>query len=313
MSALRGYALVLVGAALWASLGLFYKQLVDGFGLTPATVAFFRALMTATILFAAHGAIWVWRGLRPFSTLTTWRHLGSLALFGLVGIATFFIVYATAVDLTGVGVAAVLMYTAPAWVTVISAFVLDEPLTRRKVAAVILAFTGAALVARIYDTETLQLNPLGILFGLGAGLTYGLYTLFSKVELRRHTPWTVLTFALGFGALFMLPVQNIDQVARAIRTPEIVLWLLAMALGPTLLGGLSFNMGLRDVPASNASVVATLEPVIATLLGWLLLDELLEWPQILGGALILGAVILLSRARTAGAQARAARAPDRAT
>ncbi|MBN1287767.1 MAG: EamA family transporter [Anaerolineae bacterium] len=294
---LRGYALVLVGAALWASLGLFYKRLVDGYGLSPATVAFFRALLTALILFAAQAVLAAQRRQRLFPTVTTRRHLGTLMIFGLVGIAAFYVIYANAIDLAGVGVAAVLMYTAPAWVTVISAFVLDEPLTRRKAAAVALAFAGAALVARAYELEALRLNPLGTLFGLGAGLTYGLYTLFSKLELRRHSPWTVLTFGLAFGALFMLPVQDMGAVAHAVRTPEIVLWLLAMALGPTLLGGVSFNMGLRAVPASNASIIATLEPVMATLLGWLLLGERLEWPQLLGGALILGAVLLLSRAR----------------
>ncbi len=299
---IRGYAFVILGAALWASLGLFYKHLIGGYGLSPTTVAFFRALLTALILFAAHAALWAVRGRRGriFPTLTTWRDVMHLAVFGLVGIAAFYIVYANAIDLAGVGVAAVLMYTAPAWVTVISAFLFGEALTRRKGAAVMLAMAGAALVARVYELEALRLNPRGVLFGLGAGLTYGLYTLFSKFNLRRHSPWTILNISLAFGALFMLPVQDMEEISRALAAPQALFWLLAMALGPTLLGGVSFNIGLRDVPASNASIVATLEPVIATLLGWLLLDERLDWPQLAGGALILGAVVLLSRRRAAG-------------
>jgi DME family drug/metabolite transporter len=303
---LRGYALVLLGAALWATLGLFYTHLIDDFGLSPRTVVFFRALLTAAVLFAAHVAAWGARGRAGgvFPSVTRWRDLAGFAVFGAVGIAVFYNVYVNAVDLTGMAVAAVLMYTAPAWVTVISALFMGEQLTRIKAAAVVLAMAGAGLVARIYDPNVLRLNPRGVLFGLGAGLTYGLYTIFSKVNLRQHPPWTVIAFALGFGSLFMLPFQDFAEVAGAVTSPETLPWLLGVTLGPTLLGGISFNMGLRDVPASNASIIATLEPVIATVLGWQFLGETLEWLQLGGGVLVLGAVMMLSRTRRGGTGGR---------
>ncbi len=294
---LRGYGLVLLGATLWASMGLFYKHLIGHYGLTPMTIVFFRTLLTMLVLFAAHAVAWAARGHkgRIFPTITSRRDLTRLALFGLFGVALFYNVYATAVDLTGVGMAAVLMYTAPAWVNVFAALFMGEALTRYKAAAVGLAFVGAALVARVYEPEVLRLNPLGILFGLGAGLTYGMYTMLSKINLRRHSSWTVVSFSLFFGLLFMLPVQDFGALAEATDSPETMLWLSALALGPTLMGGVSFHAGLSQVPASNAIIVATLEPVIATLLGWLILGEVLGWPQIIGGALVLGAVLLLRR------------------
>lgn len=64
---------------------------------------------------------------------------------------------------------------------------------------------------------------------------------------------------------------------------------------PTLGGGLAFNLGLRRVPASNASIVATLEPVIAAALGWAVWGERMEWPQVVGAGLVLGAVVVLQR------------------
>ncbi len=301
----RGYGLVLLAAILWGSLGLFYKQLLDGYGLDSLTIAFFRALLTTLILFAAHAVGWALRrpshAGRPAWGLPAvpWRDLGGFAAFGLLGVAAFYVVYAAAIDTAGMGISAVLMYTAPAWVTAISALLLGEPLTRSKGLALLLAIAGAALVARVYQFEALRLNPLGVLLGLGAGLTYGLYTLFSKVSLRRYPAWTVLTYALAFGTLFMLPFQSGEALVRAATTPPILAWLLAVALVPTLLAGISFNLGLRDLPASNASIVATLEPFVAIVLGGLFLGERLDWPQLLGGGLILGAVILLSARRPA--------------
>jgi len=97
------------------------------------------------------------------------------------------------------------------------------------------------------------------------------------------------------GALFLLPLQSPADLARALTTPSSVFWLLALGLVPTLGGGLAFNAALRLVPASNASIVATLEPAIATLLGWAFLGEQLETLQLLGGGLILTAVVILQR------------------
>ncbi|MBN1967145.1 MAG: EamA family transporter [Anaerolineae bacterium] len=295
----RGYALVLLAATLWGTLGLFYTHLLDGYGLSTLTLAFFRALLTALILF---GTRFVLRAMRPQRQQTdqqrvTRRDLAGFAVFGLLGVAAFYIVYAGAINRAGVGVSAVLMYTAPAWVTGLSALLLGERLTRRKGFALLLVILGAALVARLYDPGTLTLDPLGVLLGLGAGLTYGLYTLFSKVALRRFDVWTVLAWALAFGALFMLPVQSGEELARAATTPVILVWLVMTALVPTLLAGVSFNLGLRDLPASHASIVATWEPFVAVGLGALVLGEQFDVLQLGGGALIVAAVIVLSLGR----------------
>jgi DME family drug/metabolite transporter len=219
-------------------------------------------------------------------------------VFGLTGVAAFFVVYIDAIARIGMGMAAVLMYTAPAWVTLLSGLFFKERLGGLKVVAVLLACGGCALVGQVYDLASVRLNLLGILAGLGAGLTYGLYTLFSKVAQRRHTSWATLAYALGLGALFMLPLQSPADLIRAVTTPVSLFWLLMLALVPTLGGGMAFNGALRRIPASNASIVATLEPVIATLLGWAFLGEQMEMLQLLGAGLILAAVVILQREAT---------------
>ncbi|MDY7075937.1 MAG: EamA family transporter [Chloroflexota bacterium] len=285
---LRGYGLALTAAALWATLGLFYHRL-EAHSLPHLTIVFFRATVAALILFPILG----WR--QPNSLKLERRDWLLFAALGLFGVAAFYVVYIYAISLTGMGVAAVLMYTAPAWVTLISALFFKERLTWLKIGALLLACAGCALVGRVYDLDSVRLNLPGILAGLGAGLTYGLYTIFSKVAQHRHTAWGTLAYALGLGGLFMLPLQPLPDVGRALTTPAILFWLLMLGLIPTLVGGVAFNAALRRIPASDASIVATLEPVIAALLGWAFLGEQLESPQLLGAGLILIAVITLRR------------------
>ena len=283
---LRGYGLALAAAGIWATLGLFYKTLAS-YGLPLLTIVFFRAAVAAIVLFLALG------GLRR-SWLRLQRQDWPLFLtFGLFGVAAFYVVYIYAVSLSGVGMAAVLMYTAPVWVTLFDALILKERLNAVKVAALIVAVAGCVLISRAYDSVSVRVNLPGILAGLGTGLAYSAYIIFSKVAQRRYTTWTTLAYALGLGSLFLLPLQPMDGLARAFTTPPALLLLLLLGLLPTLGGGIAFNAAIRLLPASEASIVATVEPVIAALLAWAILGEQLEPLQLVGGAAILSAVGIL--------------------
>jgi DME family drug/metabolite transporter len=283
-----GYVLTLLAAVLWASMGLFYRSLIEEYGLRPLTVVFVRATVAAL-------ALWLALGLgRPRLLALKRRDLPFFVAFGLLGVALFYAVYVYAVDLAGVGVAAVLMYTAPAWVTVLSVPLFGERLTTPKMTALLLALLGAALVGRVYDLVGLRLNGLGIAAGMGASLGYAAYVLFCKAAARRgYRPWTALAFALAFGALFLAPLQSPDELALLLATPPALARALILGLVLTLGAGLAFNAALAVLPASVVSIVATVEPVIAMLLAYLLLGEQAGWPQVLGAALIITAVVLL--------------------
>lgn len=290
MRSVGGYGLILLAATLWATLGLFYKGLAAS-GLPLLTIVFFRAAIAALALFL----VLLWRD-RPSLRMTR-RDLLFFLTFGLIGVAAFYIVYIHAIDRAGMGVAAVLMYTAPIWVSLYSMLFLGERWTLRRGGALLLAVVGGALVGRAYDPTGMRLNGPGILAGLGAGLTYGAYTLFSKTAQRRHTAWATLAWALGIGALFLLPLQSPQTLARALASPSLLFWLVMLGLVPTLGGGLAFNLGLRRMPASHASILATWEPVMAAALGWAVWGEQMDGPQILGAASVLAAVILLQAPR----------------
>jgi len=290
----RGYLLILIAATLWATIGVFYKFLINDHGLTPLAAATLRGGIGGAILLC------VLLLLRADLRVPRREWPGFLA-YGVFGVALFFICYVNAIHLSGVAVAAMLMYTSPAWVAVISWRWLGERLDQRGVIALLLALLGAALVARIYDLAALRLNPglsqgegwLGMLAGLAAGLTYGLYSVFNKLLVRRHRPWVVQVYGLLIGAVTLALFVPRGELARGWATPASIALLLGLGLIPTLLASMAFAVGVQWVPVSVAAIVATCEPVVAAFFGYVLFAERLEPAQWIGAACILGAVLLL--------------------
>ncbi len=287
----RGYLLVALAACLWGSLGLFFRILHDYYGLSAIALAFLRAAIAGGILMLVVAFT------RPQLLRIPRHRIAFFIVYGFCGVAAFYFFYIQAVIQTSVTTAVVLLYTAPAFVTLIAWRAWSEAVTARKLFAVALAFVGCALIARVYDVTQLRLNAIGLAFGLGAGLTYALYTAFSKFALSQYASLTALTYALLFGALFLTPLQTLDGFEVLAREPSAWIFLFALALGPTLGALAIYNAGLRIVPASNASLVATLEPVVASALAFVALGERLEPLQVLGGAVVIGAAIWLNAGR----------------
>jgi drug/metabolite transporter (DMT)-like permease len=211
------------------------------------------------------------------------------AAYGAVSVAGFMTVYFAAIAFTTVATAAVLLYTAPAWVVLLARLFFGEPVTKMKGAAVALVFTGCALVAGTGGSRTVGLSPAGLLTGLGAGLTYALYSIFGKAALRRYSALTTVVYALGFGALFLLVASR-----GLAPVPPVGARALAYVIAiPTAGAYLLYVAGLQRVEAGRASVVATVEPVVAALSGALILHEPFGLMQWMGAALVLGGVILV--------------------
>lgn len=303
---LRGYGLVLIAAALWATLGLFYRVLTERYGLTTGVIVAYRAGIAAAVLIVALAIV------RPRLLRVRRRDWLYFALFGGVGVAAFFLLYIRATTTGPLAVAAVLLYTAPLWITLWSVLREGERLTRAKALALALAVGGCALVANIFDRANLAVNGLALLFGLLSGIAYAAYSLWSAEGTRRgYAIWTVVAYSLGIGALVLFALQPPAESLRPLRQPGAWPYLLAVGLGPSLLAQSCFTYGLRFVRTSNASILATIEPVIAALIGWLVVvpPEPLNGWQLLGGACVLAAVIVLTTRSGQPAEAAASSPP----
>jgi DME family drug/metabolite transporter len=281
----RGGLLILAAALLWSSIGVAGRFAFRA-GVAPLEAAFYRAAISFAGLLVLLGAT-NRRALRIRP-----GDLGLFAAFGLLGVAAFFVVYMIAINASTVATAAILLYTAPAFVIVLSALLFGETLTTPKAIAVACAFIGCVLVGRGYDLSSLRLNLPGVLAGLASGLAYALYTVFGKTALRSYTPLTTLTYALGFGTVFLGTLALATGVIPRSHPSSGWMALVYLALVTTLLAQALYLAGLRYIDAGPASLLATVEPVTAALLGYIVLGERLEGLQIAGGVLVVGAVML---------------------
>ena len=288
----RGYLLVACAAVLWALIGLFSRAILDR-GVAPLEIAFWRATL-AGAAFALHAAL-VGR-LR----LERGRDLVSLAAFALLGVTLFYAALVLAIETGGITLAFVLLYTAPAFVALLAWPLLGERLTRAKLALVALATLGVALVASGgSDAQGVQVSTVSLGWGLASGVAYASYYLFGKWVLVRYAPVTVFAVVLPIGALGLAPFVDF--------TPkDAIVWLLliTLALVSTYLAYLVYYTGLRQVEASRAVLVATVEPVIAAALAAAVHGERLGVLGVVGAALILTAALLAPWGRRQAASAR---------
>jgi len=206
-----------------------------------------------------------------------------------------FILFFHAIKYTTVAIATILLYTFPAWVLLLSIFILNEKLNKNKVLALFLTLLGCILLVQLYDQKFLELNLKGIIYGLFCGFGAALYTIFGKKALLKYDPFTVVTYALGFGALFLLFFRG-PKVLISVNYPFLAwVWIVALAIVPTLLGYSFYTRGLSYLEASKTGIVGTWEIVVASGLAFIIFSEELTFPQLTGAVLILWGIFIVSK------------------
>ena len=220
------------------------------------------------------------------------RELPLLALMGMSGVLGMNLLYYRSQQVSSLAVAAILLYTAPSIVVLFSTLIWKDPLTKRKLCALGLAFLGCSFVAGLFN-GSLSLSVQGLL-RLGSALTYASYTLFSRKALTWHGALTVLFYALlfaGLGALVLCPTQ---ELALLVTTSGAIPQTLCMMLFATVLPYVLYTKALAWLDDSGkAAILASVEPVVAALLGIVAFGEPLTLGVALGLVCVLGAVVLL--------------------
>ena len=284
-----GPLLIILAGCFWGSMGIFVRKLTT-YGFSSVQIVTIRITLAA-VVFAALLLIRNRAGFR-----ISLRDLPLFLGLGFGSILFFTICYFTAITMMPLSTAAILLYTSPIWIMLMSVLFFREKLNRRKILALALAFAGCVLVSGI-SGEGIPLT--GLLVGLGSGIGYGLYSILGTVALRKYSPYTVTTYTFLFAAagswLICNPADMISKISAAPDLPFLLFFCGLTALVTAVIPFLTYTLGLQTVEASRAGILATIEPMVATLIGILFFSEPLTVLSGLGILLILGAVILLNR------------------
>ena len=266
---------MLLAAASWALIGP-VSRLAQAAGLGPVEIAFWRALFG--------GGLFILHSLVKRQAPPRGRDLGGVVLFGLVGVSLFYLSYQLAVAYGGAALASVLLYTAPAWVVVGSLLFLRRPVVRTQIVLVIMTLLGVLLLS--WPQQGFKVSLAGVGWGLASGLTYALYYIYGKLQFTKYPPTVLFALALPVGVLGLLPWASFAPKSA------VVWWsLLTLSFVSTYLAYWFYSLGLRWLEATRASLVATLEPVLASLLAFVWWGERFSLLGYVGAALIILAVV----------------------
>lgn len=280
---------ILLAGVLWGCIGIFVRH-YTALGLSAMQNAFLRLALSA-ILFAIFILIYD-RNLFRIRLKDLWIFLGS----GILSVGVFTICYFRSIELSSLSVASILLYTAPVFVMLFSLIFFKEKLTPAKIAALILAVFGCAMTVGVIGGG-LSVSLPGFFFGLSSGVCYALYSIFSRFALDRgYSPLTVTLYTFILAAVSVLCVADPLPVAKVI-TADVGSFFFALlfAVSSCVLPYLFYTLGLKSVRSTTASIIATIEPVTATIVGALFFEEAVQFPfGYLGIALVVGSVVLIN-------------------
>ncbi|MCL6578530.1 MAG: DMT family transporter [Candidatus Bathyarchaeota archaeon] len=286
MQQIKGYLLIAAASIIWGTMGIFGKLAFE-YGINPVTLTALRIIISSsTMLFAL---VLFSRNLLKIEK----KDLPQLIVFGVLAVALQRVAYFYTVDLTTATIAAVMFYTYPVFVTVYASIFLKEKITSTVILAIVLAFSGVALVVKAYEAAWLNTNFLGLSFGIITSLLFALYFLMAKKLRNRYTNWTLLLYGDGIGAIALLPTLFFSSSQIITYPPQLWTLILVIGLFPSLTAYLLFSYALKYVESAKGSILSIIEPLSAAAFSITILGEKFEIWQATGVALALTGILLL--------------------
>ncbi|HSV93615.1 MAG TPA: DMT family transporter [Desulfobacterales bacterium] len=281
-----GYAFVVLAAVCWAS-GAAASKFLFSSGITPFQLVQLRITTACAVLLA-----WLLVR-RPRLLKIAPRDIPYFLLLGTLGMAAINITYLYAISRLNVAAALILEYLAPALIAAYTVVVRRERISPWTALSIAAAIAGCYLVVGAYSLDLLQLNLPGILSGLGAAAAFAWWSVHGEYGMHRYDPWTVLFHALLVAAVEWNLLHPPFEAFLHPYDPSTWGWILFVAVvGAILPFGLYYE-GVSRIRATRASITSTVEPIVAGLLSFAFLGEAMGPLQIAGGALVIGAIVLL--------------------
>ena len=294
-----GYALTLASAALFGVNGTVSTLALQA-GIPPTRLTALRCTGAAICLLAVLAVV------APKRLRLTWREVPFLAVFGVVGVAMTQFLYYYAIGRLHVGIALVFEMTAPVFIALYVWLVRKEKVRSRLWLALLLSLSGLILVAQVWQHGG-SLNARGVGAALIAALCLAAYYLLGERGTVNRDPVALTCWSFVAAALFWavaVPWWDFDtdltaRVSLSLGSLTAPLWMLVLwlvVLGAFLPFWLSIA-ALRHLPPTAAGLVATAEPVFASIVAWLWVEQILSGWQVAGGVVVLTGIVLAQTAR----------------
>lgn len=297
-NAAAGRLMVLGATVFWGTSATLARHVFRDQAVPPLTVVELRLLISVILL----GAWLAWR--RPVALVVAPRDWGSLALLGILGVAAIQGGYYHSISVLGVGLAILIQYLAPT--LIVGWEVLrGAKLSRRVVVTLAAALAGTALLVGNVGPEVLRARPLDWVISFSTAFTFAFYIIYSKRVLSRYEPVTILFHTFLVASAFWAVVTPPWRIVAAGYDAGMWGIFVVLALTSALIPFQLFYAGLRRMPAAEAGIIATLEPVVAVMSAWIALGEGLGPRQWLGALLVLFAAGLASYGSRPGRRLRA--------
>lgn len=283
----KGALYVFAGGALWGTIGVFV-MIMARMGSSAELTGFLRMLFAFAILFV--GTVWQfgWDSFRVDK-----RTLFACALLGLICQGIYNIFYNKAIVEIGITLSAVLLNLAPLCTMISSRILFGEVIKMRKVMAMALCMAGCALTVTGGELSMEGISLFGLLMALGSGVTYGMTSVFGEMAGGRANAWVISTYSYLFAAVFLGIFTS--PFADGLPSLEISVVGFLYALIPTAWAYLLYYQGVQRITEnSRVPVIASVETVVAALLGVLLFGETLGPVHILGIGMVMGSIGLMN-------------------
>ena len=280
--------LSVIGAGtLWGLIGIFVNILAAK-GFAPLQITTLR--VTIAMLVTALIILYTDTRLFYIRSKDWWMFFGN----GVVGLVFFSWCFFNAITGGSLAVAALLLYTAPAFVMLMSVILFHEKLTKEKIIALVVTFIGCGCITGAF-AGNLIISRQTILYGLASGFGYALYSIFGKPATKRYSPLTVSLWCFIFASAFTLPLSGLSE--KIVLFSDTTVWTGILGIGviSCVLPHVLYMRGLQQLEAGHAAILATIEPVVAAIVSFLFLGETFTWQKLLGIVLILSAVPILNR------------------
>lgn len=286
----KGYLMVLAAGSLWGTIGLF-ATLLSGFGLSAGPVALFR-MMSATMMLAL---IMLVKGKGTSLFRISRKGLISCMLVGFISQALYNVCYMHTIEQGGMATAAVFLYTSPVYVALISGIFFHEPLTRNKIIAIIINIAGCILTVTGGDFRDMKISGFGIIMGILSGLTYALLPILSRTGADKEDPFTAAFYGQAFGALLLiLLIKPWNGIGAPITLP-VVLTFLGFGIVPSAMGYIVYYSGISKITETSViPILASVETVVAAIIGLVVFGQGLGITKIAGIALVLISIAVMN-------------------